>query len=304
MLITLITLVVEQLAAKSFSNSAVSAKLFPAFEGLIYKLALLVRPIAVLPTENPEEFEQELIESVEDFTETIVREVMVPRVDIAAIQADTSLKDAVSVFLSRGFSRLPVIGKSVDDIVGVLFLKDIAHFWSSKPDQMVSTSVHQLCREATFVPESKPVDDLLREMQANATHLVVVVDEYGGVAGIATLEDLIEEIVGEIKDEYDFKSLDIDQIGEHRYRVAAKYSLFELGEHIGIELDDEDVDSVGGLIAKVLGRLPNTGDSISYNGLSLRVERFEPRRKRLVSVIVEVSDAALAFQQESGKVDD
>jgi Mg2+/Co2+ transporter CorC len=167
---------------------------------------------------------------------------------------------------------------------------------------MNTSTVETLMREASFVPESKPVDDLLREMQASATHMVVVVDEYGGIAGVATLEDLIEEIVGEIKDEYDSNSVDIEKLGEYKYRVAAKYSLFELGEEIGLELDDDEVDSVGGLFSKVLGRLPQKGDSVEFAGLELRVERLEARRKRLVTLLVEVTESAQAQLQAMRKI--
>ncbi len=294
-------LILKRLTLK-FVGGSVANRSYPRFAWVLKKVSLLVRPITPTGLDDSEEFEQEIIESVEDFSQTIVREVMVPRVDMAVINAEVSLSESMNLFLSRGFSRLPVIGRSVDDVIGILFLKDVTRFWSANPDLMNTSTVETLMREASFVPESKPVDDLLREMQASATHMVVVVDEYGGIAGVATLEDLIEEIVGEIKDEYDSNSVDIEKLGEYKYRVAAKYSLFELGEEIGLELDDDEVDSVGGLFSKVLGRLPQKGDSVEFAGLELRVERLEARRKRLVTLLVEVTESAQAQLQAMRKI--
>jgi CBS domain containing-hemolysin-like protein len=252
-------------------------------------------------SDEPEQFEQELHDSVEDFSETIVREVMVPRVDMATIQAETDLDAAMTLFLQHGHSRLPVIGKNIDDVVGVLYLKDIARLKHENPVKAASASVASLARKAVFIPESKPVDLLLREMQSSSTHMAIIVDEYGGVAGLATLEDIIEEIVGEISDEYDRDVPDFEEIDTNQYRVNAAFSLIELGEHFDIELEDEDVDSLGGLLAKTLGRLPKKGDQVTVSGLTLTADRIEGRRKRLITVLVEpdenLADAKSAFEQ-------
>jgi CBS domain containing-hemolysin-like protein len=220
---------------------------------------------------------------------------------MATVAADATLEKAMTIFLSRGYSRLPVIGKSTDDIRGVLYLKDVARILHESPAKVAATKSADVARPAIFIPESKPVDDLLREMQLSSTHIAVIVDEYGGVAGLATMEDVIEEIVGEISDEYDREVADVEELTSNSYRVNARYSLIELGELFDIELDDEDVDSVGGLLAKELGRLPVKGDSIKFSGLDFTADRIENRRKRLITVLVSrdtsLADAQSAFEQ-------
>jgi CBS domain containing-hemolysin-like protein len=271
------------------------------FGPLINSINLLFTPIALPKVDEPEEFEQELLDSVEEFGETIVREIMVPRIDMATVPAEATLTKAMSVFLSRGYSRLPVVGKSIDDIAGILYLKDIARILHESPDRMSQETAGDIARTVIFIPESKPVDDLLREMQLSSTHIAIIIDEYGGVAGLATMEDVIEEIVGEISDEYDFDVDDVDEISSGHYRVNASYSLIELGELFELELDDEDVDSVGGLLTKELGRLPKQGDQVTFSGLTLIADRIEGRRKRLITVVVQkesnLADAQSAFEQ-------
>jgi CBS domain containing-hemolysin-like protein len=233
-----------------------------------------------------QEYEQELIDSVEEFSETITREVMVPRIDIATIAADASLDAAMTMFLSSGYSRLPVTGKSTDDILGILYLKDVAKVLHESPKLMMDRTTGQLARKAVFVPESKALKDLLQDMQRSSTHVAVVIDEYGGVAGLVTMEDVIEELVGDIADEYDREIPDVEQIEEGLYRVNARYPLFELGDLFEIELEDQDVDSVGGLLTKELGRLPKLGDQVEVQGLELTADRVEGRGKRLLTVLV------------------
>jgi CBS domain containing-hemolysin-like protein len=235
-----------------------------------------------------EEYEQELIESVEEFSETITREVMVPRIDIATISYDADLDKAMAMFLSSGYSRLPITGKSIDDIVGILYLKDIAKILHESPKSMSEKTAEEFSRKAIFVPESKALKNLLQDMQQSSTHIAVVIDEYGGVAGLVTMEDVIEELVGDIVDEYDKEIPDVEQIEEGVFRVNARFALIELGELLEMELDDEDVDSVGGWLAKALGRLPKSGDQVELNGLQLTADRVEGRGKRLLTVIVRV----------------
>jgi CBS domain containing-hemolysin-like protein len=256
-----------------------------------YQFKSLVRGFAKkenADSSEAEEYEQELIESVEEFTETITREVMVPRIDIATISSDTDLDKAMGVFLSRGYSRLPITGKGIDDIVGILYLKDVARILHESPKLMEDKTAEELGRKAVFVPESKALKDLLQDMQSSSTHIAIVVDEYGGVAGLVTMEDVIEELVGNIADEYDKELADIEPLGEDTYRVNARTPLFELGEILEMELEDEDVDSVGGLLTKELDRLPSSGDSIEVSGLQLTADRVEGRRKRLLTVMVKV----------------
>jgi CBS domain containing-hemolysin-like protein len=205
---------------------------------------------------------------------------------MATVSADAPLRAALTTFLSRGYSRLPVVGKTVDDIKGVLYLKDVARLQHESPSQVDQLAASALARPAVFIPEFKPVDDLLRDMQASATHIAIIVDEYGGVAGLVTMEDLIEEIVGEIADEYDRELPSIVEINKDEFLVTARYSLFDLGEIFDLELEDEDVDTVGGLLAKHLGRLAEVGDSVELSGLTLIAERIEARRKRLILIRV------------------
>jgi CBS domain containing-hemolysin-like protein len=291
----------SQYAAKKLGHAKFGQKLLSIFSKTVDSIHLLFTPISLPKVEEPEEFEQELLDSVEEFGETIVREIMVPRIDMATVPADFSLSKSMSVFLSRGYSRLPVVGKNIDDISGILYLKDVARILHESPKKMDATLASEIARPVIFIPESKPVDDLLREMQLSSTHIAVIVDEYGGVAGLATMEDVIEEIVGEISDEYDKDLPDVDDLGDGRFRVNASYSLAELGELLELELEDEDVDSVGGLFAKELGRLPGRGDEVSVSGLVITADRIEGRRKRLITVVLKkdenLADAQSAFEQ-------
>lgn len=286
----------SQLLARIAGQRAFGAWLARVLKPVVTSLTILFTPLSLPKNEAPEEFEQELLDSVEEFGETIVREVMVPRIDMATIDADESLERAMKVFLERGYSRLPVTGKSVDDIVGVLYVKDVAKLMYR--GELEGKSAADVARKPVFVPESKPVDDLLREMQVSATHIAIIIDEYGGVAGLATMEDVIEEIVGDISDEYDRTRPDIEEIELGVYRVSAACPLFDLGERFEIELEDEDVDSVGGLLTKELERLPLKGDSVTYSGLVFTADRIEGRRKRLITVLVQAS-APLSESQEA-----
>lgn len=294
-------LIGSQFAAKYLGHKKVGRWLLKIASPLIKSIHLLFTPISLPKLDEPEEFEQELLDSVEEFGETIVREIMVPRIDMATISADETLSKAMSVFLSHGYSRLPVVGKNIDDISGILYLKDVARILHEAPAKMEKTLTANIARPVIFIPESKPVDDLLREMQLSSTHIAIIVDEYGGVAGLATMEDVIEEIVGDINDEYDREVPDVEELGEGKFRVNASFSLAELGEQFGLELEDEDVDSVGGLLTKVLGRLPARGDQVSASGLVISTDRIEGRRKRLVTVLVKLDedliDAQAAFEQ-------
>ncbi|MEJ3403168.1 hemolysin family protein [Rathayibacter sp. YIM 133350] len=239
-----------------------------------------------------EEDDRELIHSIFEFGDTLVREVMIPRTDMVSIDAQADLSTAMGLFLSSGVSRMPVVAGEVDDIVGVLYLRDVARFGFERPLDELRIAVAELARPAAFVPESKKADETLRQMQAESNHLAMVVDEYGGIAGLVTLEDLIEELVGDISDEYDHEVVQVETIGEGRYRVSARLPVDELGELFDLELDDDDVDSVGGLLAKALGRLPVPGAQARTSGLILTADRTEGRRKRISTVIVE-RDAAL-----------
>jgi CBS domain containing-hemolysin-like protein len=232
-----------------------------------------------------EDTEAEMIQSVFDFGDTLVRAVMVPRTDILSIEAGSSLRTAMSLFLRSGYSRIPVIAEDTDHILGIIYLKDVAAVLHELAPNEEPPPVESLAREVRYVPESKPVSDLLRELQKESTHVAIVIDEYGGTAGLVTLEDLIEEIVGEIVDEYDTESAEAVPLGDGSYRVSARMSILDLGELFDIELDDDEVDTVGGLLAKALGRVPIVGSHVEVHGVSLRADRLEGRRNRVSHII-------------------
>ena len=250
-----------------------------------------------------DEDDRELIHSVFEFNDTVVREVMVPRTDMFTVDADDNLDTAMGLFLSRGVSRMPVLGEDVDEVVGILYLRDVARLEFEQTLGHDDETAASLARKALFVPESKKADDTLRLMQAESNHLAMVVDEYGGIAGLVTLEDLIEELVGEISDEYDREVPDFEDLGDGRFRVAARMPVDELGDLFGIELDDDEVDSVGGLLTKAVGRLPLAGSRGEISGLILIAERTEGRRKRISTVLVErdqsLIDAQTAFAEDN-----
>jgi CBS domain containing-hemolysin-like protein len=230
--------------------------------------------------------ERQMIHSVFDLGDTIVREVMVPRTDMVYIEHYKTLRQAVSLALRSGFSRIPVIKDGLDDVIGVLYLKDVIKRVYDAPDSQTTERVESMMRKPSWCPDSKPVDQLLKEMQAKRVHLVVVVDEFGGTAGMVTIEDILEEIVGEITDEYDEENSDVSELADGRFRVSSRLPIDELGDLFGLELDDEDVETVGGLMAKLLNKVPIAGSVITYDGLELVAERATGRRNKIGSVIV------------------
>jgi CBS domain containing-hemolysin-like protein len=230
--------------------------------------------------------EREMIHSVFALGDTIAREVMVPRTEMVWIERPKTLQQALYLFLRSGFSRIPVIGDSVDDVLGVLYLKDVVRRTQSGDAAASAEAVADVMRPATFVPESKPVDDLLSEMQAARTHLVIVVDEYGGTAGLVTIEDILEEIVGEITDEYDVERPPVEHLEDGSVRVTARLPIEDLGEIFGVELPADEVETVGGLLAQTLGRVPIPGATVDVGGLHLVAEDTAGRRNRIDSVLV------------------
>ncbi|PDQ35535.1 MAG: hemolysin [Candidatus Lumbricidophila eiseniae] len=252
-----------------------------------------------------EKGDRERIHSIFEFSDTIVREVMVPRTDMVTIDAMATGRAAMSLFLTEGYSRIPVVDGEVDEVCGILYLRDVARSgFDGSLD--ADTSVGNLARPAVFVPESMKADALLAHMQRESTHLAMVVDEYGGIAGLVTLEDLIEELVGDISDEHDHEEAQIEKLGRERYRVNARVPISDLGELFELDLEDDDVDSVGGLLAKELGRIPKPGDRVQVSGLLLTAERTKGQRKRIDTVLVTVnthpSDAMTACSDADGPV--
>nr|WP_218913301.1 hemolysin family protein [Janibacter alkaliphilus] len=230
--------------------------------------------------------ERDMLHSVFELGDTLAREVMVPRTDMITIESDKPARKALNLFMRSGFSRVPVVGEDADDILGLLYLKDVVRRLTDEPTA-ADLPVTRLMRPAPFVPESKPLDGLLREMQQEQKHAAVVVDEYGGTAGLVTIEDILEEIVGEITDEYDREGPGIEDLGEGRYRVPAGLHVDDLAETFEVDIEEEEVDTVGGLIGKTTGRVPIVGATCEVGGLRLVAERMGGRRHRIATVLVE-----------------
>jgi CBS domain containing-hemolysin-like protein len=247
-----------------------------------------IRTMAEVASEEEqiEEEEADLIHSIFEFGDTIVREVMVPRPDIVAIEVDKRLRDVQDVVLRHGFSRVPVFRDDLDDIVGIAYAKDVLKALHQSKQDMPLT---EIVRPAHFVPESKKVAELLREMQQKKFHLAMVSDEHGSVSGLVTLEDLLEELVGEITDEYDRDEPQVEPVADGAYRVNGRLPIDELNELLEVELPHEEWDTVAGLMLGLLGAIPTEGEEVSFANLSFKAERVQGRRvaKVLVSRIPE-----------------
>ncbi len=233
-----------------------------------------------------EDEERQMIHSVFELGDTIAREVMVPRTEMVWVESTKTLRQAMSLGLRSGYSRIPVVGESIDDIVGVVYLKDIAKRTFEHSESQTTERVADLMRPAYLVPDSRSVDELLRDMQAARTHMAVLVDEYGGTAGLVTIEDVLEEIVGEISDEFDVAAPDIEDLGNGDYRVSARLHVDDLAELLEIEIDEEGVDTVAGLMAKRLGIVPISGAQVDIGDYLLTAESASGRRNRISTVLV------------------
>ncbi len=231
--------------------------------------------------------EREMIHSVFELGDTIAREVMVPRTDMVFVERAKTLGQVLSLALRSGFSRIPVIGENLDDVVGIAYLKDVMTRIHEHPEGEKVETVESIMRPATFAPDSKPVDDLLREMQARHVHMAIVIDEYGGTAGLVTIEDILEEIVGEIADEYDRERPPVEWLADGSARVSARLSVAELAELFAVTVDAEDVETVGGLLGHALGKVPIAGSVATVSGLRLTAENLTGRRNRIGTVLVQ-----------------
>jgi CBS domain containing-hemolysin-like protein len=232
-----------------------------------------------------------MIHSVFELGDTVVREVMVPRTDMVTMDQETTLRQAMSLFLRSGFSRIPVVGDGPDDVLGLLYFKDVARrvYRDAKAARLPA---HHQMRPAHYIPDSKPVDDLLREMRRDQIHFAVVIDEYGGTAGLVTIEDILEEIVGEIDDEYDREAPGVEELEDGSTRVPATMHVDDLAELFDVSLEEDEVDTVGGLLGKIIGLVPIPGSRGEIAGLTLTAERMAGRRHRIATVIVRrVADA-------------
>jgi CBS domain containing-hemolysin-like protein len=219
--------------------------------------------------------ERTLIHSIIDFGDTVVREVMVPRPDMVAVESTARVSDVIEIAIAAGYSRIPVFGQGIDDIVGVVFIKDLMR---AEREEREERPVSEIMRDAHFVPETKKVSSLMREMQTRKFHQAIVVDEYGGTAGLVTLEDLIEELVGEIEDEYDVEESPVEKLPDGGVRVNARMPIDEVNELLGAELPEGDWDTVGGLVYSLLGHVPIEGETVDSDGHRLTAERVQGRR--------------------------
>lgn len=231
-----------------------------------------------------EDDDRDIIHSIVEFGDTLVRELMVPRTDMVTIDSDQSVREALEALLTSRHSRMPVVTGGPDDVAGIAYLRDASGFVLRRPEEAETERVTRIMKPAMFVPELQPADKLLRQMQRESNHLALVVDEYGGISGLVTLEDLIEELLGDIFDEHDREVPEVVEREDGSFLVSARLSVEELGELFGIELEDDEVDSVGGLVAKHLGRLPETGDAVTVEGVELTAADTERKRQRLLTV--------------------
>ena len=232
--------------------------------------------------------EREMIRGIINLVDTTTREIMVPRIDIAAVDTEDSPDEAMRLIVERGFSRIPLYEGAIDNVVGVLYVKDLIRYLA---DGKKPPSLKEIARPAYFVPESKKVDELLAELRQNKVHMAIVVDEYGGTAGLVTIEDLLEEIVGEIEDEYDRSEVTIERVSEDEAVLDARVSIDEMNELFGLTVEGEDFDTVGGFVYHLLGKMPTPGDEVSANGLRLRVLSVLGRRIKKVRVTREPQPA-------------
>jgi CBS domain containing-hemolysin-like protein len=226
--------------------------------------------------------EREMIQGIFEFSDTVVREVMRPRIDVVALDALTPVERAVDVVLSVGHSRLPIYEESIDHIIGVLYAKDLLRLLR---DGRRDVPLRSLVREAYFVPETMKVDDLMRALQTRKVHMAIIVDEYGGTAGLVTIEDLLEEIVGEIQDEYDVEEAEIEEVAPGEWLFDGRVSLDEVNDLTDLDLINEDVDSLGGFVSAMLGTIPVVGDKIEAGIATIEVmavRGLRPHRLRLV----------------------
>ncbi|HXF58059.1 MAG TPA: hemolysin family protein [Actinomycetota bacterium] len=236
-----------------------------------------IRAMAEMASEEEaiEEEEKELIHSIFEFGDTLVREVMVPRPDMVTAPVEASVRDVLDLMLKHGYSRIPLYRGSIDDVVGVAYAKDLLrHLHAGKEDVALAS----IMREPYVVPETKKVSELLKEMQAKRVHMAIVVDEYGSTSGLVTIEDILEELVGEIADEYDREEPQVEPVDEHTYRVNGRLSIDELNELLGVDLPHEEWDTVAGLMYGLLGAVPTQGEQVTYDNLVFTAEKVQGRR--------------------------
>lgn len=257
--------------------------------GAVSEEELLAMADAALEEEVIETEERALIHSIISFGDTVAREVMVPRTDMVAVEASTRVDEVLQVALDAGYSRIPIYKETIDDVIGVVLAKDLMR---ADRESKSNQEVGGLVRAAHFVPETKPVADLLREMQAGKFHIAIVVDEYGGTSGLVTLEDLIEELVGDIADEFDNEEAEVEAISDNEFLIVASKSLDELNEELEISLPQGEWDTVGGLFLSLLGHLPSEGEQVVLGRYKLTAEKVSNRRIGRVRLVIHDHDVS------------
>lgn len=228
-----------------------------------------------------EEEEKEMIHSIFEFGDTVAREVMVPRPDMVCVKSDSSLKKALSLIMQAGHSRLPVYQDNLDNIVGIIYAKDVLKYIS---EGQIDIELKKVMRPAHWVPETKKLAELLRDLQKRKVHIAIVVDEYGGTAGLVTIEDLLEEIVGEIFDEYDLEEIMVEHIDENNVRVDARVGIDEIDELFGISLPEFECDTIGGFVFSLFGRVPSEGEKIDFGQLTFTIEKVGGKRIKKILI--------------------
>lgn len=230
-----------------------------------------------------EESEMRMIRGVVELDSTTAREIMSPRVDVQAVEMTTPMSGVLGRLIKSGHSRLPVYREDLDHIVGLVYAKDLLKILDGPSDDR-TVLTEDMLREPLFIPETKTLEDLLREFQQKRVHIAIVVDEYGGVAGLVTIEDLLEEIVGEIEDEFDYGEPQIEEIAENEYRMDARTGLDDLREHLDVTVEADGFDTVGGLVYHRLGKIPTVGDVVDFDGLTIEVISTVGRRLQKLKV--------------------
>jgi len=284
-----ITALMRRVGHSVLPKGAAEESIFLSEDGLRFLLNVTEEETTI------EDDEKELIASIFEFGDKLVREVMVPRIDVVSVPVDLPMLAALDVILKVGHSRIPVYSNSVDNIVGVLYAKDLLRYLR---DGRTDVPLSKILRPAYFIPESKKVDELLGELQQRRVHMAIVVDEYGGTAGIVTIEDLLEEIVGEIQDEYDAEEPTVEEIGDDEYLFDARVPLDEVNKLLDVELPEEGGDTLGGFIYSQLGKVPAVGDTITYESVAVEVLSVAGRRIKQVRARIQNGEKVEARMSE------
>jgi magnesium and cobalt exporter, CNNM family len=290
--LTPVTALMRRIGRSAVPNGAVPESIFLSEDGLRFLLNVTEEETVI------EDQEKEMIASVFQLGETLVREVMVPRIDVHAVPGDLPMLEAIDLILKAGHSRIPVYEDTIDNVIGILYAKDLLRYLR---DGRIDVPLKKILRTAYFIPEAKKVDDLLRELQQRKVHMAVVVDEYGGTAGLVTIEDLLEEIVGEIQDEYDAEEPTVEALSEREYLFDARVNLGEVNERLGGELVSEGSDTLGGYIYGQLGKVPAVGDTVEVDNMKIEVLSVAGRRIKQVRVSRMLADGGAASTEKESE---